>query len=172
MLDNLLKYWQLVTIIVAIIAGSVSGYVWLDDRFDVIEIDLREMDDKFVPASTAGDLARSDAMNFGFEKIADRIEEESVAIRDALDVVRCELDALIRAGDQASAAEAIDGMKKVLELEKHGIIRSLGDEPSLEDSDRLEQIRDNLRALTTERDRAVAEAEKYRRIVETRGCEE
>lgn len=151
MLDNLLKYWQLVTIIVAIIAGSVSGYVWLDDRFDAIEFDLREM---------------------GFNKIGDRIKEEGVTIRTALGVVRCELDALIRAGDQASAAEAIDGTMKVLELEKRGIIRNLGDEPSLEDLDRLEQIRDNLRTLTTERDRAVVEADKYNRIVVTRRCEE
>lgn len=157
MVDALLKYWQLVMIVVAIAGGAVSGYVWLDEQFDGIDSRLNDLRAEAVSVDQISGLAGSDELRQGIDQIDGSLER-----------VRCELDALINAGDLLSAAEAVDSKLRVLELEKRDILRR---EPlRLEEEDQLEQIRIDYNDLKDRRREHIAEAEKYRRIIEARQC--
>jgi hypothetical protein len=155
MVDTLLKYWQLVMIIVAIVGGAISGYIWLDEKFDGIDSRLSAQS---ASVDQISGLARSEELRQGFDQIGGSLER-----------VRCELDALINAGDLLSAAEVADSKLRVLELEKRGILRreSLGPE----EEDQLEEIRQEYNSLKEQRTDYLAEAQKYRRIIEARQCE-
>lgn len=158
MLDNLFKYWQLVMIIVAIVGGAVSGYIWLDDRFDGINSRLATMSTQFASIDSVSDVAHTDELREGFEGLGSSLER-----------VRCELDALINAGDLLSAAEAVNSMLRVLELEKRDILRR---EPlGRDEEDQLEEIRLDHSRLMEQRAAYTAEAKKYHRIIEARQCE-
>jgi len=158
MVDAILKYWQLVLIVVAIVGGAVSGYIWLDEQFDGIDSRLEAISTQSASVDQISDLARSEELQQGFEQIDGSLER-----------VRCELDALINAGDLLSAAEAVDSKLRVLELEKREVLRR---EPlDLEAEDKLEQIRSDYNRLKEQRTEYIAEAQKYRRIIEARQCE-
>lgn len=158
MLESVFKYWQLVTIVLAIVGGAVSGYVWLDERFDGIESELDRLPMEFARVEQISDLARSDELQQGFDQLDGSLER-----------VRCELDALINAGDMLAAAEAADNRLRVLELQKRSILRREQLDPL--ERDELEQIRLNYNRLQDQRDEFVAEAGKYRRIIDERQCE-
>jgi hypothetical protein len=157
MLDAILKYWQLVMILVAIVGGAISGYIWLDDRFDGIATHLGKLDDQFASIPVAN-LARSDDLQQGFDGLGSSLER-----------VRCELDSLIKAGDLLSAAETVNSMLRVLELEKRDILQR--EQLGPEEEDRLEQIRLDHNRLIEQRSTYAADAQKYHRIVLDRACE-
>lgn len=157
MVDAILKYWQLVLIVVAIVGGAVSGYVWLDEQFDGIDSRLEDLSAQSASVDQISGLARSEELQTGFEQIDSSLER-----------VRCELDALINAGDLLSAAEAVDSKLRVLELEKREVLRR---EPlDLEAEDKLEQIRSDYNRLTEQRTEYIAELLVSQRIRLSLSC--
>lgn len=158
MVDAILKYWQLFLVVVTIVGGAISGYIWLDDQFDGIDTRLQQLDNQFASVDQIANLARSEELHEGFDQIDSSLER-----------VRCELDALINAGDLLSAAEAVDSKLHVLELEKQEV---LGRDPfTIQDQDDLDQIRQNYNMLKERQNKYIFDAQKYRRIIETRQCE-
>jgi len=158
MVDKILKYWQLLLIVFAVASGAVSGYIWLDDQFDGIDSRLTTLSNQSASVDQISGLAHSEELQRGFDQIDGSLER-----------VRCELDALINAGDLLSAAEVVDSKLRVLELEKREVLRR---EPlGPQEEDRLEQIRHDYNRLKDQRSEYVAEANKYRRIIEARTCE-